>query len=158
MSEGARTITINEGQITSYSNWINCNYGLLRDISFLFNGEEVIVDGSINWKLRRKMAINLLARDVNRLKDGNEKLDNISGPILLYVDSDKQIKAEVLESNYDTLKQSNTFRLFENLILQLKTNLLPNYISIDGHTFNGLFLKFKYENNRFIFYDYRDYP
>lgn len=158
MSENARTITINEGQITSYSNWVNCNYGLLRDINFLFNGEEVIVDSSINWKLRHKMAINLLARDINKLKDCNEKLDNISGSIILYVDSNKQIKAEVLEPNYDTVRQSKTFRLLENLIQQLKVNLLPNYISIDGHTFNGLFLKFKYENNRFIFYDYRDYP
>ena len=103
------------------------------------------------------MAINLLARDINKLKDCNEKLDNISGSIILYVDSNKQIKAEVLEPNYDTVRQSKTFRLLENLIQQLKVNLLPNYISIDGHTFNGLFLKFKYENNRFIFYDYRDY-
>ena len=99
-----------------------------------------------------------MARDINKLKDCNEKLDNISGSIILYVDSNKQIKAEVLEPNYDTVRQSKTFRLLENLIQQLKVNLLPNYISIDGHTFNGLFLKFKYENNRFIFYDYRDYP
>jgi len=143
LTDRLHTLSISEGIVQNVGDGkkVSKRSSLVSDVWYVLNGSDVAIHGPNNTADMKQKALNLLARDVNRVCVKQRGVDPAEYTIMLYEDADRKAHLDVLVP--ETLSEGDNARIasLKKAIESQPAGMIGSRYDIDGRQYSACYLK-----------------